>query len=444
LNRAMKKPADAEAVMEKLRSAGIEYGDMVRVRNGEKTSVGILLPHDAFSRQDVVVLKLRSGYNIGVKCTPETEVELVEKRHETGHRPASAHAREAKGKSGRKVAFIGTGGTIASFVDYRTGGVFPAYDADGIVSLVPEISSICRLEGETLFSQMSENFGYTQWKALAEEVASRLNAGYRGVLIAHGTDTMAYTAAALSFMLKNITGPVVLVGAQRSPDRPSFDGYLNLICSARVAAESDLGEVVVVMHSSSSDRECTVHRGTKVRKMHSSRRDAFRSVNSEPIAFVDGGIRYVSGYRHASEGRVEADTRMAGGVSLIQFYPDLDGDEFMRITEGRRGVVIAGTGLGHVSSEVVECIRKRVSEGMPVVATTQCLYGTVDLKVYSTGRDMLKAGVIRGFDMLPEVAYVKLRWVLAHHRKMEEIRRVMESNISGEISARREGVEELV
>jgi glutamyl-tRNA(Gln) amidotransferase subunit D len=258
-----------------------------------------------------------------------------------------------------------------------------------------------------------------------------------------------------------MTGPVVLVGAQRSPDRPSFDGYLNLLCSARVAAESDVGEVVVVMHSSSSDTECAVHRGTKVRKMHSSRRDAFRSINCEPIALVDGGIRYLSEYRHASGGKVEADTKMSDGVSLsggkveadtkmsdgvslVQFYPDLDGDEFMRITEGKKGVVIAGTGLGHVSSELVGCIRKRVSEGMPVVATTQCLYGTVDLKVYSTGRDMLKAGVINGSDMLPEVAYVKLRWVLGHHSRLEDVRKLMESSISGEITCRREGAEKLV
>ena len=440
----MKKAADGDAVAEKLSAAGIESGDLIRVRDREKVFAGILMPRDEFSSGDVLVLKLRSGYNIGVKYGRHTEVELVEKQPKPAHRRSGAARHAGDGKSDRRVAFVGTGGTIASFVDYRTGGVFPAYDAEGIVSLVPEISSVCRLEGETLFSEMSENFGYSEWKALAEEAASRLNAGYRGVLIAHGTDTMSYTAAALSFMLKNMTGPVVLVGAQRSPDRPSFDGYLNLLCSARVAAESDVGEVVVVMHSSSSDTECAVHRGTKVRKMHSSRRDAFRSINCEPIALVDGGIRYLSEYRHASGGKVEADTKMSDGVSLVQFYPDLDGDEFMRITEGKKGVVIAGTGLGHVSSELVGCIRKKVSEGMPVVATTQCLYGTVDLKVYSTGRDMLKAGVINGSDMLPEVAYVKLRWVLGHHSRLEDVRKLMESNISGEITSRREGAEKLV
>jgi glutamyl-tRNA(Gln) amidotransferase subunit D len=205
----MKKAADGDAVAEKLSAAGIESGDLIRVRDREKVFAGILMPRDEFSSGDVLVLKLRSGYNIGVKYGRHTEVELVEKQPKPAHRRSGAARHAGDGKSDRRVAFVGTGGTIASFVDYRTGGVFPAYDAEGIVSLVPEISSVCRLEGETLFSEMSENFGYSEWKALAEEAASRLNAGYRGVLIAHGTDTMSYTAAALSFMLKNMTGPVV-------------------------------------------------------------------------------------------------------------------------------------------------------------------------------------------------------------------------------------------
>lgn len=432
----MRSPPKEMDAMERLRRGGISVGDEVRVRNGAGEMKGILLPHHDFSRRDVFTIKLSSGYNTGIRYDDNTQVEKIASAP-VPEPHASAQRRGSS--SGKRVAFIGTGGTIASYVDYRTGGVFPAYDADGIVSLVPEISGICSLEGRNLFSEMSENFGHREWSSLAEEVASRLNAGYNGVLISHGTDTMSYTAAALSFMLHDLTGPVVLVGAQRSPDRPSFDGYLNLLCASRVAAESDIGEVVVVMHSNSSDGGCTIHRGTKVRKMHSSRRDAFRSINAQPIGFVNGGVRCTSAYRKASPGTVTAETSMSKEVVLVQFYPDMGKKDFLDLTEGKRGVVIAGTGLGHVSSELVKSITMRVSENVAVVATTQCLNGTTDLNVYSTGRDMLKAGVIPGGDMLPEVAYVKLRYVLAHHRSNDSIRHAMMSNLAGELTDRREG-----
>jgi len=436
----MKSQATATDAMKKLRDAGISPGDEIRISRGDEIMTGILLPHHDFSRKDVFTIKLTSGYNVGVHYGSDLHVEKIAAAHTVSARPAP---RLRASTSDRRVAFIGTGGTIASFVDYRTGGVFPANDADGVVSLVPEISSICSLEGKNLFSEMSENFGHREWSSIAKEVASKLNSGYNGVLISHGTDTMSYTAAALSFMLHNLSGPVVLVGAQRSPDRPSFDGYLNLLCASKTAAESDIGEVVVVMHSNSSDDECTVHRGTKVRKMHSSRRDAFRSINAKPIASVGDGLQlhYLSAYRKASPGTVTADTSLAKDVALIQFYPDMGKKDFLDWTEGKRGVVVAGTGLGHVSSELVKSVARRVSEGVAVVVTTQCLFGTTDLDVYSTGRDMLKAGVISGGDMLPEVAYVKLRYVLAHHRKDNDVRKAMMTDLAGELTERREGAE---
>lgn len=429
---------DAE-LQKRLVSLGIEPGDDVVVTTEDGEYSGILLPHHEFSEPRVLTLKLGSGYNVGLSAGRKTGIRMLKKQEgkqfvRTGVTAPAAHAGGL-----RKVAFVGTGGTIASFVDYRTGGVFPAMDAAGIVSLVPEIASICRLEGKNLFSIFSENLGAEQWKALAVEAAERLNEGYSGVLISHGTDTMSYTAAALSFMLSNLTGPVVLVGAQRSPDRPSFDGYMNLAAAARVAASTDIGEVVVVMHASSSDRGCHVHRGTKVRKMHSSRRDAFKSINAEPIAFVDGEVSFISDYRKRSSGRVKADTRMEDSVALIQFYPDMKREDFLSWTKGKKGIVVAGTGLGHVSNGVVEAIAKRVSEDVPVVVTTQCLSGAVDLNVYATGRDLIKAGAIDGGDMLPEVAYVKLRYVLARHRRMSGVEEALKRNMAGEFNERRRG-----
>ena len=426
-------------LQKRLIGLGIEPGDDIAVTTEEGEYSGILLPHHEFSEPRTLTLKLNSGYNAGISTGRKTNIRLLRKQDgkQIARTGAAAPSESAKGL--RKVAFIGTGGTIASFVDYRTGGVFPAMDAAGIVSLVPEIASICRLEGRNLFSIFSENLGSDQWKALAVEAAERLNEGYSGVLISHGTDTMSYTAAALSFMLSNLTGPVVLVGAQRSPDRPSFDGYMNLAAAARVASSTDIGEVVVVMHASSSDRGCHVHRGTKVRKMHSSRRDAFKSINSEPIAYVDGEVSFISDYRRASAGKVRADTRMEDDVALVQFYPDLKREDFLTWTRGKKGIVVAGTGLGHVSTGVVGAIAKRVSEDVPVVVTTQCLGGAVDLNVYATGRDLIKAGAIDGGDMLPEVAYVKLRHVLARHHTMSAVKGAMKRNIAGELNERRRG-----
>jgi glutamyl-tRNA(Gln) amidotransferase subunit D len=181
---------------------------------------------------------------------------------------------------------IGTGGTIASYVDYRTGAVHPALTAQDLIFSVPELTDICNVKAKVLFSVLSENMQVEYWQKLAKEVANELNNGAKGVIIPHGTDTLGYTSSALSFMLQDLNGAVILVGSQRSSDRPSSDANINLIASAKLIAESDLGEVVVVMHGETSDSYCTIHRGTRVRKMHSSRRDAFKSINEGPIGKI--------------------------------------------------------------------------------------------------------------------------------------------------------------
>jgi glutamyl-tRNA(Gln) amidotransferase subunit D len=419
-------------LMKKLEEASISTGDEITVTTAKGTFKGLLMPHSEFSGDDTLTIKLPSGYNVGVRIGSEDTVRLsrkgTEARRPSVHRELNTHL--------PRIAFVGTGGTIASFVDYRTGGVYPAIGAEEIVSLVPELQDICVMEGRTLFGIFSEDMFVEQWKKMAEEVAARLNEGYRGVLISHGTDTMGYTAAALSFMLHNLTGPVVLVGAQRSPDRPSFDGYLNLLSAARVAACSDIGEVAVVMHADISDRGCYVHRGTRVRKMHSSARDAFKSLNEGPLAFVDNEIHYLNDYRKKMSGETIADIEMSENASLIYFHPGMTAEQFLSVTDGAEGIVVAGTGLGHVSTEILKAVEMRCAEGVPVVITTQCLGGAVDLKVYARGRELLRAGAIPGGDMIPETAYIKLLYALAHFNS-SEIREYMQRNVAGELSERR-------
>ncbi|MFQ5910001.1 MAG: asparaginase domain-containing protein, partial [Thermoplasmata archaeon] len=237
-----------------LHSAGAEVGDYIEVTRGEDSFKGIVMPHVEFSGKDVLTLKLDNGYNIGLKIDDACMIHLVQRREE-GKRVEAGYEADPEKPT---VSVLGTGGTIASYVEYRTGAVFPAEKAKDLVFTVPELADICNIRAKVLYSMFSENMTAEHWKRLASEVASELDSGSRGVVIPHGTDTLGYTAAALSFMLDDLSGPVILVGSQRSSDRPSSDAFLNLTSSARLANE-DLGEVVVVMHGETSDSFCTVH-----------------------------------------------------------------------------------------------------------------------------------------------------------------------------------------
>ena len=255
------------------------------------------------------------------------------------------------------------------------------------------------------------------WIKLANTVAQEVESGAEGVIITHGTDTMMYTAAALSFMIKTPV-PVVLVGSQRSSDRPSSDASMNAVCAASVAI-SDIAEVTVVMHGSTSDDFCTIHRGTRVRKMHTSRRDAFQSINQPPLGKVDYLSRKVEAFRphrHRGEAALDLQARMEDRCALVKYTPGSSPDILdYYIDKGYKGIVLEGTGLGHVASDWIEGIKRATEDDVPVVVASQCLRGRICDRVYDTGRDMLQAGAIEGGDMLPEVALVKMMWLLANH-----------------------------
>lgn len=413
-----------------IRQAGAEEGDMIEISSKFGKIQGILMPKTASTSDDVVTIKMKNGYNIGIAVKEGTEIRLIEKKHAV-HAPAPG----AKHIEDRPfVSIIGTGGTIVSYVDYRTGAVHPAVSPEELASSIPELSGY-NLRTKMLFSLLSEDMQPEHWKKIAHEAASELNSGARGVVITHGTDTMAYTAAALSFILKNLTGPVVLVGSQRSSDRPSSDANMNLVSAVRVAAESDIGEVVVVMHDSISDDRCAVHRGTRVRKMHTSRRDAFKSINVEPLGYVDkDGVHMVNEYRKAAPAsqKVTVDDAMnSENVSMILSYPGLSAEHIKDVVID--GTVLVGTGLGHISNRIIPAIRQVVQRATVVMAS-QCINGRINMNVYSTGRDLLDAGVIPAQDMTPETAYVKLMWVLGHAKDKNEIRRLMMKNLVGELT----------
>lgn len=421
-------------VGELLEAAGAELGDIIEVKIGEAVHSGILMPHHDFSSASIVTLKLPNGYNIGVRAGKDAKVRLVSKREGKDHKSVKLPSDPAK----KDVAVISTGGTIASYVDYRTGAVHPAISAEELVFSVPELMDLCNVRAKVLYSILSENMRVSHWQGLARAVAHELNSGAVGVIVPHGTDTMGFTSAALAFMLRNLTGPVVCVGAQRSSDRPSSDAIMNLLAATRLCVDSDLGEVCVLMHGESSDSFCLAHRGTKVRKMHSSRRDAFKSINAEPIAKIDGPeITFVSEHQRRSPGPVELKDKIDGRASMLHFYPGFEAAHFDLIAQNVKGIVVAGTGLGHISEEIVGSVKRAVKSGVHVFVTTQCLHGSVNLNVYSTGRDMLVAGAVPLEDMLPETAYVKLMWAMGQTDDPEEIKKIMLTNIAGELSGRR-------
>lgn len=423
-------------VTELLRTAGAEEGDSVKVMIGPAERAGVLMPHHEFSDPDVVVLKLKSGYNIGIRLSDGAKLEVLSK----GSKKKRAIKPPVASQGLKRVAVLGTGGTIASYVDYRTGAVHPALSAEDLVSAVPEMAEVCQVDAKVIFSIFSENMRVEHWQRLAEEVAQRLNGGDVGVIVPHGTDTMGYTSAALSFMLEDLSAPVVLVGAQRSSDRPSSDAYSNLVSAARFCVQADAAEVFVLMHESMSDSASAIHRGTRVRKMHTSRRDAFQSVNEGPVGRIDldGKLEMLAEYRRRSAGKVRVRQRMEESVCLVHFYPGMSPAALDSFLGAHKGAVIAGTGLGHVSKELVEVVRGHVRKGTPVVMTSQCLHGRVNLNVYDTGRDLLSAGAIPGEDMLPETALVKLMWALGNAEDMEGVRGIMLTNLRGEMAERRE------
>ncbi|MCS7094074.1 MAG: Glu-tRNA(Gln) amidotransferase subunit GatD [Candidatus Aenigmarchaeota archaeon] len=434
-------------VYSNLKKKGISVGDLIEV-SGLK---GILMPRTDFSHEDVVVIKLSNGYNVGIKVEDLEKIKLVEKlENATGER---REVEEEFDKNKPIVSLIACGGTIASKVEYRTGAVYPSYSPQEILNFVPEVREIANIRVKKVFEIFSEDIQPEHWIKLAEEVVKEIESGVDGVVITHGTDTMHYTSAALSFMLRNLPVPVVLVGAQRSSDRPSSDARLNLLSAVLFAAKGEIAEVVVCMHGSMSDEYCLIHRGTRVRKLHTSRRDAFQSVNSKPLAKVDcfeKKIEYlVEEYRRRDKNRkVELDKKINPRVGVFYYHPGASVEHLKEMKKHYDGLVIAATGLGHVgvnpykdvfSKNFLPAIKDLIDSGIPVVFAPQTIFGRLDMDVYLTGRLLQKVGVIgNGCDWTIETALVKLMFVLGHTKNMEEIKRMMQENLVGEFGERSE------
>ncbi len=414
-------------------------GDFIRVKKKEKTYEGILMPSPDFSDSNTIVLKLKNGYNIGIMIDSVTAVEKLKSKTEK-KKPKRLKFDEKK----PAVSLVTTGGTITSKVDYETGGVTSLMSAEELLNLAPELREYVNIiDIITPFNRMSESISFKDYEELAKAVAKELKKA-QGVIVTHGTDTLHYTAAALSFALKT-PKPVVLTGAQRSSDRPSSDAAMNLLCSAH-AAVSDMAEVGIVMHATSNDDYCYFLRGTKVKKMHSSRRDAFRPINALPLAkvFPDGRIEKISEYRKRREDPVEVFPKFENKVALVKFAPNLSPEVIdFYVSKGYKGIVIEATGLGQVALNThdkekswLPSIKNAIDKGIVMCFAPQTNYGRLDPFVYAEARRYYETGVLFLEDMLPETAYVKLAWVLANTKSVEEAKGRMLEDIAGEVSNR--------
>jgi len=425
-------------ILNHLRKAGAQVGSLIRItsKTGEVFE-GYLIPRSEYSDRHHILLKMRNGYNIGIHHERAEKIEVIgrgEKPHFT--KPHSA----PKVLGLPRVSMISVGGTIASRVDYRTGAVQPALTAEDLTSVVPELATVAEVDAHILYSELSENFTPEHWQGMAEETARVIREGADGVVIAHGTDTMHYTSAALSFALQNPPVPIMLVGAQRSSDRPSSDAASNLVGAIAIAAGADLGVVGLAMHEGLSDDTIIAHRGTRVRKCHTSRRDAFESINSPPLAryhLRDGQIEILGNPAKRDKNRgLELKPDFSPHACLLKSYPGFDPHLIdAALDQGAKGIVLEGTGLGHVSKHCYKSVRDAIKKGVPVFMTSQTIWGRVDMNVYSTGRDLIQIGVTPLEDMLPETALVKLSWVLANSTK-DEVPRLMTTPIAGEITSR--------
>ena len=440
----MLKSTEMEDIFQGYKGQALEVLKKFNVRVWGKTIIdttrgefrGTVLPRAENDDDQHIVIKVDTGYNVGI------DIVTINSMKEVGYSKATYKIpeKEFPYKEGQPfVKLLGTGGTIASRLDYRTGAVIPAFSPGELYGAVPELADICNLSTEKLFAVFSENMGPEQYKALAIAIGKEIENGIDGIIIGHGTDTLSHTAAALTFMVQNPPVPIVLVGSQRSSDRPSSDAALNLIHAAYTAGHSDIAEVMVCMFGPTSDEYGFLHRGTRVRKMHSSYRSTFRTIGNTPLATVSriNGVKpIIENYNHRRKDRkVNILPYFEEKVTIVYYYPNMQPDIIDSLVDnGYKGIIIAGTGLGHINKPLYPAIRRATEKGVHIYMSVQTLWGYAHMYVYDTGRDLMAAGIIPAENMLPETAYIKLGWALGQTTDREEVKRLMLTPINDEIT----------
>ena len=416
---------------EYLQQKDVSVGDSIKVVS-DLTYEGILMPRYETNEDSHIVLKLKSGYNIGIELSEITNIEKISSPKQI----VEEKSVKKTDSSLPKILLLSTGGTIASKVDYRTGAVTPALTASDLNDAVPEIANIANIDAEVLFSEYSENLQPEHWVETAKKIKSVANSDYKGIIIAHGTDTMHYSSAFLSFALSGLKIPVVFVGSQRSSDRPSSDAALNLIAATKLIVETDAKGVYIVMHHNESDDTISCHLGTRVRKNHTSKRSAFETVGNDP-AFLILNEKIIKNStsefftEQSFNPRLGIDTK----VALVKYHPGYEPRQIDTIINlGFKAIIFEGTGLGHVGKTMYDAVKKANQHGLFLGMTSQCIDGRVRMTVYESGRDLLELGITPLENMSPEVALVKTMWALGNSEDSNGLKKLLLENIASEFS----------
>lgn len=423
--------------LEILKKYNVRVWAQVEIESSRGVFRGTILPRAENTDDEHIVLKISTGYNIGI------DILTINNIIETGYKKAVYQIPLKEfpySKDKPNVKLFGTGGTIASRLDYRTGAVIPAFTPGELYGAVPELADICNLTTEKLFAVFSENMGPEQYKKLAIAIGNEIEKGIDGIIIGHGTDTLHYTAAALSFMVQDPPVPIILVGSQRSSDRPSSDAALNLMHAATAAGHGQIAEVLVNMFGPTSDEYGFLHRGTRVRKMHSSYRSTFRTIGDTPVATVTrkGVFPIKKDFKPRRKDRnVTIKPYFEERVTMIYYYTNMNPDIIDSLVDlGYKGIVIIGTGLGHVNKPLYPAIERATKKGVAIYMTVQTLWGYVHMFVYDTGRDLMAKGVVPLENMIPETAYIKLGWALGQTNDIEKVKEIMLTPICDDITPR--------
>ena len=419
----------------------VDVGDRVSVVLKDHSEEGRLMPS---TDSDIIMIKLDNGYNVGFENCDVLKVELLSKAK---HAPKEENV-VSKNSKLPTIAILHTGGTIASKIDYKTGGVVAKISANDLVEMVPELAEFCNIESKTIFNMMSEDMSPHEYGVLADAICAEASKGVKGIIIGHGTDTLSMSSAVISFMIKILNIPVVFVGSQRSSDRGSSDAAMNLICAAKFIASSDAAGVYLCMHENSDDTSCVILPGTKTRKMHTSRRDAFKAINSKIVARVlyPSGEVEILDNDYVKADSVKEELELKGGLSsevaLVKTYTGMKSSVFDYYTDsGYKGMILEGTGIGHAPTNSAAnegnylALKRFIDNGGVVGITSSCLYGTVHEHIYSNTRRLGKIGVVFCSDMFSETAFMKLMWLLGNY-SAPEAKKMLALNLRGEISSK--------
>ena len=316
----------------------------------------------------------------------------------------------------KKILLISTGGTIASKASEN--GLMPAVAGAAMIRLIPELEGMCEIEYRELLSLDSSNLQPHHWTEMADAVVEAYEK-YDGFVISHGTDTMAYTASALSWMLEGIRKPIAITGAQLPIEAPMTDGKHNLLNAFRLATDNHAG-VYLVFGDSVIDGSCA-------KKLCTQRFEAFASVNMQRAAFITSdGFQWTAAEKNMPA--FTPRTAVDGKVFVYKLIPGAKENVLdFAVQAGYRAIVIEGFGAGGVPNKensLLPALERALSAGVIVVCITQCVYDGTHLDVYDIGVRAQRLGALSAEDMTLEAVVTRLMWALGNTKTNEEAKKL--------------------